>query len=70
MVMYLVVSLITGFTFAAVSFLGFGTGFWTMMLWYVAGCWAGFGLSLATYLMTNTRSEPPVPHWPEQASFR
>lgn len=70
MVAYLVVSLIVGTTCAAVSFLGFGAGLWTMMVWYVVGCWAGFAVSLIVFLLKSFRDEPPVAHWPERASVR
>jgi len=59
MAAYLVVSLMTGFAWAAVSFLWYGVSLWAMGLFYVGGCWAGFLASLAIFLLTGPRDDPP-----------
>ena len=57
MAAYLVVSLITGFTCAAVSFLWYGVSLWAMGLFYVVGCSVGFVATLVVFLLTKPRDE-------------
>ena len=57
MAAYMVVSLITGFTCAAVSFLWYGVPLWAMGLFYVGGCWTGFIASLAVFLLFGPRDD-------------
>jgi hypothetical protein len=72
MLAYLVVSLITGLTCAAVSLLGFGAGFWTVVLWYVLGCWAGFAgsVAVAVYLLGGAGNAPTGAQWPDRSAIR
>ncbi|MCF6232077.1 MAG: hypothetical protein L3J36_03080 [Rhodobacteraceae bacterium] len=59
MAAYLVVSLITGFTFAAVSFLWYGVPLWAMGLFYIAGCWSGFAVTLVVFLLIGLHDDDP-----------
>jgi len=70
MLAFLMVSVVTGLTFATVSLLGFGAGFWMVALWYVAGCWAGFGMAIAAFLIAGAKQNPTLPHWPDQPAIR
>lgn len=70
MAAYLVVSLITGFTCAAVSFLWYGVQLWAMGLFYVAGCWAGFLFALAVFLLIGPREKPQDTNWSDSPVSR
>ncbi len=70
MAAYLVVSLITGFTCAAVSFLWYGVPLWAMGLFYVAGCWAGFLAALAVFLYIGPRGKRKDANWPDHRVTR
>lgn len=67
---YLVISVMTGLGFAAVGFLGFGTGFWATILWYVAGCWAGFAVCFVLTLIGSKKQTPRVALWPDNSAAR
>lgn len=70
MAAYLVVSLITGFSCAAVSFLWYGVPLWVMGLFYVAGCWAGFTATLAVFLLISPRDDAKDSKWPDRRATR
>lgn len=70
MAAYLVVSLISGFTCAAVSFLWYGVPLWAMGLFYVAGCWSGFLAALIVFLLIGPRNEPKDVGWPDRPVSR
>lgn len=70
MLAYLVLSLITGLIFAVTSFLGFDTGFWATLMWYVLGCWAGFAGGVSVYLLNGARNSRPVAQWPDRTVIR
>ncbi len=70
MAAYLVVSLITGFTCAAVSFLWYGVPLWMMGFFYVAGCWSGFVATLAMFLLIAPRDDPKGTKWPDRRVTR
>jgi hypothetical protein len=46
MIAFLVLALFSGVAFAGVG-AAMGAGIWAVLLWYGAGCWAGFLLFLA-----------------------
>jgi len=70
MLAYLVVSLITGAIWAAISLLGFGAGFWMAVLWYVLGSWAGLAGSVALYLSGGAGNAPTGAQWQDQSAIR
>jgi len=35
------------------SLLGFGAGLWMAIFWYVIGCWIGFAVPVAAYLIAS-----------------
>lgn len=58
MAAYIVISVLSGVVFALTSFFAFDSGFWMSALWYVLGCWAGFGVTLAIVLATFVVRKP------------
>lgn len=70
MAAYLVVSLITGFTCAAVSFLWYGVPLWAMGLFYIAGCWTGFLLALVVFLLIGPRDKSKDTDWSDSSVAR
>jgi len=60
---FLVVSVMAGLGFASVGFLGFGAGFWAVILWYVAGCWAGFAACIGWVLIGGNKPSSRVAPW-------
>jgi hypothetical protein len=58
MLAYLMFSLIFGAACAGISLLGFGVSLWMAALWYVLGCWAGFGLSVTVFLLIERNTKP------------
>lgn len=61
---FLAVSVFTGIACAILSVLGFGAGLWMAVLWYVIGCWIGFALPVAIYLIVYMapKTETGQPH--------
>jgi hypothetical protein len=70
MLAYLVLSLITGLIFAATGLLGFGAGFWAILMWYIVGCWAGVAGGVAAYLLNGARNSSAVGQWPDRRAIR
>lgn len=70
MITYLVYSLIAGIVCAAVNLVLFDAGLLAMLLWYVAGSWAGFIASVAVFLLIDAGRKPQMPHWQEGTPAR
>jgi len=70
MAAYLVVSVVTGLSCAAVSYFGFGVGLLALALWYVAGCWAGFAACVAAFLLAGAGRKPPLNQWHQETAIR
>jgi len=50
---FLAISVATGIACAMASLLGFGAGLWMAIFWYVIGCWIGFAVPVAAYLIAS-----------------
>jgi len=70
MASYLLVSVISGFACALTGILSYDAGFWLAVLFYVAGNCAGFTVSVAVFMLRESRRTPPVPHWREHSAIR
>lgn len=54
---FLAISVCTGMACTLTSLLGFDAGVWMAVLWYIIGCWIGFIISVAVFLVASTTME-------------
>lgn len=66
---YLIISVVAGFACAAVSYFGFGMGLLPVVLWYIAGCWAGFAAAVLVFLLRGSENQP-LPQWQQRSATR
>jgi len=70
MIAYLVISFFTGIVCAVVGLIGFGVGLLGIFLWYIAGCWAGFAVSVALFLLIDSGQAAQGARWREGSTVR
>lgn len=58
MAAYLMISVLSGVVFALASAFAYDGGFWMSAMWYLIGCWAGFGVTLAVVLAAFVVRKP------------
>lgn len=58
MAAYLILSVLAGTISALVGVFAFDAGFLATTVWYIAGCWAGFAVSLITVLAVIFARKP------------
>ena len=60
MIAYVIASVMAGLISSAYALIAHGTGFWTMVGWYLVGGWTGFMVMIALVMLmaTHVRTTP------------
>lgn len=58
MIAYVIASVMAGLVSSAYALIAHGTGFWTMVGWYLVGGWTGFAVMIAIAMLMTTQLRP------------
>ena len=58
MIAYVIASVMAGLISSAYALIAHGSGFWTMVGWYLVGGWAGFMVMIAVVMLMTVQYRP------------